>query len=58
MQFIFGDKSEVYFLDESALPVSKIESVREGGKDGALDNQTQIYHSDTRLVRYSDGNCN
>ena len=30
MQFTFGDKREVYLLDESALPVTKKESMREG----------------------------
>ena len=30
MQFTFGDKGEVYLLDESALPVTKKEKWREG----------------------------
>ena len=30
MQFIFGDKREVYLLDESVLPVTKKERRREG----------------------------
>ena len=30
MQFTFGDKREVYLLDESALPLNKKESMREG----------------------------
>ena len=29
MQFIFGDKREVYLLEESALPVTKKESMQE-----------------------------
>ena len=32
MQFTFGDKGEVYLLDESALPVTKKERRREGKK--------------------------
>ena len=30
MQFTFGDEREVYLLDESALPVTEKESMREG----------------------------
>ena len=30
MQFTFGDKREVYLLDESVQPVTKKESSREG----------------------------
>ena len=30
MQFTFGDKREVYLSDESALPVTEKESMREG----------------------------
>ena len=30
MQFTFGDKEEVYLLDESALPVTAKESKQEG----------------------------
>ena len=32
MQFTFGDKREVYLLDESVLPVTEKESMREGKK--------------------------
>ena len=34
MQFTFGDKSEVYLLDESALPVTEKESMQKGNKTG------------------------
>ena len=30
MQFTFGDKREVYLFDESAIPVTEKESMREG----------------------------
>ena len=37
MQFTFGDKREVYLLDESALPVTE-KKVCERGKDMLVPN--------------------
>ena len=36
MQFTFGDKGEVYLQNESALPVTRKESVPEGNRASAL----------------------
>ena len=36
MQFTFGDKGKVYLFDESALPVTKKESMREGKNSSKL----------------------
>ena len=47
VQFTFGDKREVYLLDESVLPVTKKESMREGKRSIGPRRkfQSQVGHS-------------
>ena len=42
IQFTFGDKREVYLLEESALPVTEKESMQEGKK--SIDPRTKSGH--------------
>ena len=47
MQFTFGDKREVYLLDESARPVTEKESMLEGKKEHRPYNEQKREKSDS-----------
>ena len=53
VQFIFGDKREVYLLDESALPVTEKESMREGkGSTSLIFMHKQGLHFSSRSLTF------
>ena len=49
MQFTFGDKREVYLQDESALPVTEKESMREGKK--SIGPRMKYGHSNFNVIK-------
>ena len=62
MQFTFGDKREVYQLDENALPVTEKESVREGKRSispwmkcGHANLSLNCMHRDVKIASFCRG---